>query len=267
MAVRGAATTVLETPQAVGALAAELTLQALLSARRQRGVMTLGCPAGRSPGPTYAALAQLAAERGADLSPLRLIMMDEYVAPSASGWTVCPPDAHYSCARYAEVEIRGRLNAALPAKARVRRDHLLLPDPNAPEAYEDLIESLGGIDVFLLAAGASDGHVAFNPPGSPREATTRVVEIAELTRRDNVATFPDFAHHEEVPRFGVTVGPATIARWSASAIMIVTGEGKREALRRLTATDDYDPDWPATVVHACANARILADAAAAEAAR
>ncbi len=41
-------------------------------------------------------------------------------------------------------------------------------DPADPAAYDRRIAAAGGIDLFLLASGASDGHVAFNPPGSAR---------------------------------------------------------------------------------------------------
>jgi glucosamine-6-phosphate deaminase len=43
---------------------------------------------------------------------------------------------------------------------------------------------------------------------------------------------------------------------------VLHGAGKREAAARLLALDDFDPDWPASIVHACANAQILVDRAA-----
>jgi glucosamine-6-phosphate deaminase len=45
--------------------------------------------------------------------------------------------------------------------------------------------------------------------------------------------------------------------------MLVWGAGKRRTLSRMRATDRYDPDWPATVIHECAAGEILADADAA----
>ncbi len=47
------------------------------------------------------------------------------------------------------------------------------------------------------------------------------------------------------------------------AAMVVLGAGKRETLRRMLAAGRYDPAWPATLVHECADAEIVADAEAA----
>jgi glucosamine-6-phosphate deaminase len=189
----------------------------------------LGCPGGRSLLTTYRALA-----------PLRdttIVMMDEYVP-------VPPRSAHYSCRGFAEREIRG--------------GDLWLPDPDEPQAYDDRIEAAGGIDLFLVASGASDGHVAMLAPGAPRDGRTSVVALAETTRSDNLATFPEFRSIEEVPRHGVSVGLATIA--AARALRLVLhGPDKREATARLLVLDRFDPSWPASIVHDHADARIYVD--------
>ena len=134
-----------------------------------------------------------------------------------------------------------------------------MPDPSAPEAYDRRLATVGGIDLFLLASGAGDGHVAFNPPGSPRDSSSRIVELAEQTRRDNLATFPDFKSIAEVPSHGITIGIASIAELSKAAVMIVWGEGKRIAFRRLSQASAYDPSWPATIAVECLNAELHAD--------
>ena len=239
------------------------TLERLARARDARGVMTLGCPGGRSLRTTYNALARIAAERAIDLSALHIVMMDEYVEARGERWALCSPDAHYSCYRFGDVEIRRSINAGLPDALRIPANNLHVPDPNAPLRYESLIERLGGIDVFLLASGASDGHVAFNPQGCAFGERTRVVELAEATRTDNLATFPEFRDLSEVPRFGVSVGPATIASHSRAAILVLLGAGKTTAVRRVTDASRYDPDWPASVVLECADTQIVADVAAA----
>jgi glucosamine-6-phosphate deaminase len=208
------------------ALAADVLARYDASERRY----LLGCPGGRSLRTTYRALAV------SELDRLVVVMMDEYVG--------APPDAHYSCARFAREEIAAA--------------ETWLPDTGDPTAYDERIAATGGIDVFLLASGASDGHVAFLPPGSPRDGRTSVVEIAESTRRDNLATFPEFASLDEVPRFGVSVGLATIS--DARALrMVLHGADKREAARRLLALDSFDPQWPASVVHDHKDAQIWID--------
>jgi glucosamine-6-phosphate deaminase len=201
----------------------------------------LGCPGGRSLLTTYRALAA----RGPRLDRLQVVMMDEYAG--------APADAHFSCRAFAQREL------ALPLG--LRDDQVWLPDEADPAAYDGRIAGAGGIDVFLLAMGASDGHVAFNPPGSARGGRTAVVELAETTRRDNLATFPQFASLDEVPRRGVSVGLATIA--DARALRLVAhGPDKRDAVRRLLALDRFDESWPASIVHDHPDAEIWIDEAA-----
>jgi len=246
-----------------GEWAAERIVAALegASARGVRAV--LGCPAGRTPRTTYAALARLVARRSLDLSRLDLVMMDDYVAPAPDGgYEPCAIEAAHSCRRFAEHELRALLNAGAPRARQLPAAQVHFPDPRDPARYEDTIASLGGVDLFLLAAGASDGHVAFNPPGSSLATRTRIVELAESTRRDNLATFPTLRSLAEVPRFGVTVGLGTLARHSKAALLLLLGAGKHAALARTLALRSFDPSWPASVVFECANASILADAEA-----
>lgn len=198
----------------------------------------LGCPGGRSLLTTYRALAA----RGDELSRLVVVMMDEYAG--------APQDAHYSCRGFALRELVTPLG--------LRDEQLWLPDVDAPEAYDERIAEAGGIDLFLLASGASDGHVAFVAPGSPREGRTSVVAIAESTRRDNLVTFPAFTSLAEVPTQGVSVGLGTIA--AARALRLVLhGADKRAATARLLELDAFDPDWPASIVHEHDDAEIWVD--------
>lgn len=251
---------VLADPLAVGAALATRIADAIAAAE---GDFLLGCPGGRSPVTTYAALGQLAVERRLDLSRVRIVMMDDYLEPDGDGWRRIPADRHNSCERFARVEIRDVLNAGLPPERQVPADRVHLPNPADPAAYDRWLTELGGIDFFILASGAGDGHVAFNPPGSPADSRTRVVELAEQTKIDNLATFPDFAGVDDVPTHGVTVGIATIAEQSKDAAMVIHGAGKREAFDRVTGVAGYDPQWPATVVNLVAGSTVFADQAAA----
>jgi glucosamine-6-phosphate deaminase len=252
---------IFETPEALGEYAASRVLEKLEAGFAQRGVMTLGCPGGRTPRTTYAALAKQLAGKKIDGSRLHLVMMDEYLDRVEGEWRSPPASAHFSCTGFGEREIRAQLNAGLTKP--IPRENLHVPEALNPERYEDLIAGLGGIDVFLLASGASDGHVAFNPIGTTLRAETRRVELTEATRRDNLKTFPDFRDLSEVPRFGVSVGPGTIARHSHFALLILLGADKAKALSRITSATGYDPTWPATVIHACRAGEILTDRAAA----
>jgi glucosamine-6-phosphate deaminase len=222
----------------------------------------LGCPGGRSLRSTYQALARLA-PADADLSRLVIVMMDEYVVESADGPRRIDPRAHCSCVGFAEREIVGPINAAVPRGRGILPEHVWGPDPAAPPAYDRRIEAAGGVDLFLAASGAGDGHVAFVGPGGDLSGRTSLIDLAEQTRRDNMATFPDFTSLDDVPRLGVSVGLGTIMTLSRAVAMVLVGAAKRASAARILAVADFDPAWPATFIHRCPQPRILLDAAAA----
>lgn len=257
---------ILADPEAVGAEVAALVIARYRARDRERPFL-LGCPGGRSLVSTYEQLAAQAGAEELDLVDLVVVMMDEYAQPGPQGPVAIDDALPHSCRRFGRVDIVGRLNAGRPLSDQIPADHLWVPDPGDPAAYEDRIAAAGGIDLFLLASGASDGHVAFNPPGTQSGACTRVVTLPDSTRRDNLATFPSFGGAlSAVPRLGVTVGVATIRELSAEVVLVVHGRDKGRAAARLTAARGYEADWPATVVADCRAPRLYLDRAAAEAA-
>jgi glucosamine-6-phosphate deaminase len=221
-------------PEALGA-----ALAADVAERVDGRAFVLGCPGGRSLLTTYRALART----GADFSRLVVVMMDEYLP-------VPPTDAPHSSRGFAERELVGPHG--------LRGDQVWLPDPERPYEYDERIARARGIDLFLLASGASDGHVAFIAPGSDPDAGTAVVALAETTRADNRATFPEL---KDVPREGVSVGLGTI-RKARALRLVLHGREKRAAAARLLERDQVDPEWPATIVHDHDDAEIWLDEAA-----
>jgi glucosamine-6-phosphate deaminase len=265
MSERAAATKlrVFESSEAIGEFLAGELLGRIEQSRQSGARFLLGCPTGRTPRPIYGALSKLVADTEQDLSHVTLVMMDEYVVRSRTGFEPAPAAAPWSCHHSARVDIADRLNDRLSPGRRLKDSAVWFPDPNDPPAYDEKIAHSGGIDFFILASGASDGHVAFNPPGSPRESRTRIIELPESTRRDNLQTFPAFGSLESVPTHGISVGIATITA-ARQAVMVLWGKSKALSLARIQSTTQYDTAWPATVVHECAGARILTDAEAAE---
>lgn len=249
---------VFPSPAALGDAVAEDVLARIDQARLTKSRFLLGAPTGRTPKPIFAAMARRLAHGKQDLSPLVLVMMDEYLVASGATLTYASPEHPWSCHYFARVEIAERLNAGLPPAHRLAEDAIWFPDPADPEAYDTRIGRAGGIDLFLLASGASDGHVGFNPPGSSRDSRTRVIPLSDETRRDNLQTFPAFGTLAAVPEHGVSVGIATIAS-AREAIMVVWGAGKRLTLERMRRAERYEPGWPATVIHECPVREILAD--------
>jgi glucosamine-6-phosphate deaminase len=210
------------------------------------GPLLIGVPAGRTLGPVVPVLVDRL--RGAALDHVVLVMMDDYVVDGR----LAPEHAHFSCRRFG-------LDVA--AAIGIGPDQVWSPNPGDPAAYDARIAAAGGIEVFLVAIGASDGHVAFNPPGTTLESRTRIIELADTTRRDNLGTFPEFGSLEAVPTQGVSVGLATILDARRLAV-VAHGSGKAAAVRRTLDSPDFDPDWPATLVHRHADVQLYVDAAA-----
>ncbi|WP_323099548.1 6-phosphogluconolactonase [Intrasporangium sp. YIM S08009] len=252
---------VLPDADAVGDAVASTVLERLEAS--SEGDFLLGCPGGRTAEPTYRALARRVAA-GADVSRLVVVMMDEYVVLDADGVArPVDPALSYSCRGFAERQILAPLADAARRAGTTAPTRVWVPDPVDPLAYDERIEAAGGIDLFLLASGASDGHIAFNQPGTDRESRSHVTPLGEATRRDNMSTFPELTRLELVPTHGVTVGVDTIAAQSREVVMIVCGDHKREAFERIAAADGYEPDWPATIAVECKNPALVADRAAA----
>ena len=254
---------ILSTPDDIGEYVASRILGGIDAATRDGRRYLLGLPTGRTPRPVYAALTRALASAPRSLRHVTLVMMDEYLVEVADGYEYAMDAGAPSCHAFTRTEIVGQINSALPDEFRLRGTQVWFPDPRTPDAYDDQIVQAGGIDFFLAASGAGDGHVAFNPPGSARESRSRVVRLSEQTRRDNLLTFPALGSLDSVPRFGVTVGVSTITA-SREVVMVAWGDEKRTTVSRMLAADCYQPDWPATLIHECPRAEIVVDATAAQ---
>lgn len=255
-----------DTAASMGAAAASMIVDQITRAAQENRRYLLGCPGGRSAASTYADVARRIARDSIPLDHVVIVMMDEYLVDSPTGLVAEDAEALHSCTRFARTEIVGPWHAAAPLGHGIAAEHLWVPDPADPAAYDNALTDAGGIDLFLLAAGASDGHLAFNPPGSTLDSTTRVVTLPDSTRSDNLATFTSFGGDlEAVPRHGVTVGLGTVATQSRSVLMLLHGADKGLAARRIAGAPHHEPDWPATVLADCADPYLFVDRAAARA--
>ena len=188
---------VLQAAKSDGRALAEEIADGITAAQSQGLDYLLGCPGGRSPRSTYAAFAHVVAERSLDLSNVIIVMMDDYVVEVDGQPQRIDPREHCSVEGFALTEILAPLNDAAGPGRGITPDRLWIPDPADPRAYDARITSAGGIDLFILASGDSDGHIAFNAPGAPRDSRTRIVELPESTRRDNLGTFPHCHHLDQ----------------------------------------------------------------------
>jgi len=253
---------VFETPDDLAGNLAAHILDKIQIAKNDNKKFYLGCPSGRSPFETYIKLGEIAGERQQDLSHLSLIMMDDYVFETENGYVNPPENAHYSCQRFAYVDIVDKLNINLPEEKQMSKKNVNFPPTANPETYDEKIKKNGGVDIFIIASGGSDGHIAFNPPGTHADSATRIITLAEETRRDNLGTFPDFKNLSEVPKYGVSIGLKSILELSKELVLIIHGDHKQYAVKRLNDLDDFNSDWPVSIAYRSNNVTAYLDKAA-----
>jgi glucosamine-6-phosphate deaminase len=97
------------------------------------------------------------------------------------------------------------------------------------EDYEKKIKSMGGINLFLCGLG-TDGHVAFNEPGSSLSSITRMKTLCLDTIEDNARFFDNDI--SKVPTHALTVGIKTILD-SKEIVLLVSGRKKALALKMI----------------------------------
>jgi glucosamine-6-phosphate deaminase len=130
--------------------------------------------------------------------------------------------------------------------------------PAACAAYEAAIRGAGGVDLQILGIG-TDGHIAFNEPGSSLASRTRIKTLTRQTRVDNARFFDDDV--DAVPTHCLTQGLATIMD-ARHIILVATGRGKAEAVHHLVE-GAVSAMWPATVLQHHPHVTVLLDDGAA----
>ena len=116
----------------------------------------------------------------------------------------------------------------------VRPENVHILDGNAPDLeiecaqYEEAIQKIGGIDLFLAGIG-EDGHIAFNEPGSSLASRTRVKTLAYDTILANSRFFDDDV--DKVPRMALTVGVQTVLD-AREVVALALGARKAVALKK-----------------------------------
>ena len=137
-----------------------------------------------------------------------------------------------------------------------------LPDGIEPDSekerrrYEELIQSMGSVDLQLLGIG-HNGHIGFNEPA---DAFDKQVHCVNLTQSTIEANKRFFASAEEVPRQAYTMGIQTIMR-SKKILIIANGEGKADIVRD-AFFGPITPMVPASVLQLHNDVTLVADEAA-----
>ena len=183
---------------------------------RNRPTSVLGLATGATPLGTYQELIRMHVEEGLDFSRIVTFNLDEYVGLGPTH----PQSYRYFMQQhlFGHVNIDGR-NTHVP-------DGRALDFEAHCEQYEKAIEEEGGIDLQILGIG-SDGHIAFNEPGSSLGSRTRLKSLTAETLRDNARFFGGL---EEVPRLAITMGVGTILE-SRQCLLLACGQAKAGAIQ------------------------------------
>ena len=175
----------------------------------------LGLATGSTPLGLYKELIRMHKEEGLDFSHVATFNLDEYVGL---------PPGHSQSYHYFMHE-----NLFKDINIEPQNIHIPSGTTNNYEAfcewYEQRIEQCGGIDVQVLGIG-SDGHIAFNEPGSSLGSRTRIKTLSKETIEDN-ARF--FKKKEEVPIYAITMGVGTVLE-ARKLALVANGANKAKAI-------------------------------------
>ena len=94
--------------------------------------------------------------------------------------------------------------------------------------YEAQIKKAGGIDIQVLGIG-SDGHIAFNEPGTSLKSRTSCVYLTPSTIKDNARLFFK-GKEKDVPTRALSMGVGTICE-AKTCILLAFGKGKADAVK------------------------------------
>ena len=126
-------------------------------------------------------------------------------------------------------------------------------DENNLEIYDQKIKEAGGIDIQILGIG-SNGHIAFNEPGTSFNSNTHIVTLKESTISDNSRFFNSI---DEVPKQAITMGLNSIMQ-AKRIILIAFGKNKQEAIYKMMALDPSE-ELPASILQNHPNVTIYCD--------
>lgn len=183
---------------------------------RRRPNSVLGLATGSTPLGMYQELIRMHREEALDFSRVVTFNLDEYIGLG--------PTHPQSYRHFMQKSLFDHLNVE-PRNTHVPDGRALDFDAYCQQ-YERMIEEAGGIDLQVLGVG-SDGHIAFNEPGSSLGSRTRLKTLTEETVRDN-ARF--FGSAELVPRLAITMGVGTILE-SRQCLLLACGASKARAIR------------------------------------
>ena len=206
----------------------------------------MGLATGSSPVGTYQQLIEWYKKGDLDFAQVRTVNLDEYAGLA--------PEHSQSYRRFMQENFFDHIN--------IPRENTHVPNGLAPDLeaecrrYNQVIQSLGGIDIQLLGMG-HNGHIGFNEPGQAFELETHVVDLTDNTIEAN-ARF--FASRDEVPRQAISMGIKSIMQ-AQRIVMVVSGADKADIVRAAFA-GPVVPQVPASILQMHPNFILVGDKAA-----
>jgi glucosamine-6-phosphate deaminase len=204
----------------------------------------LGLPTGSSPIGMYNELTALNEAGKVSFKNVITFNMDEYV-----GLPQEHPESYHS---FMWRHLFGRID--IPKK------NVNILNGNASDlgaegsGYEERILKAGGIRLFVGGIG-SDGHIAFNEPGSSLTSRTRMVRLTTDTKIANSRFFDN--DPAKVPATALSVGVGTVMD-SDEVLIIVNGANKARALRH-AIEEGVNHMWTVSALQMHPNGIIVCD--------
>ena len=201
----------------------------------------LGLATGSSPVGAYQKLIEYYQKGDVDFSTVTSVNLDEYIGLDGTN------DQSY----------RYFMDHNLFDHVNIRKDHTFVPNGCATDIaaegkrYDDLIESLGGIDLQLLGIGL-DGHIGFNEPDDVFIKETHGVTLDESTIEAN-ARF--FASKADVPTGAVTMGMGAIMS-AKKVLLIANGKNKKDIVEK-AFYGPITPRVPASILQLHPNVTVI----------
>lgn len=206
----------------------------------------LGLATGSTPIGTYAQLVEWYNKGDLDFSEVTTVNLDEYKG--------LPRTNDQSYYYFMHQHLFDRVN--------IDPERTNVPNGMEPDAekecgrYEELIRSLGGVDLQLLGLG-HNGHIGFNEPGEAFEKETHCVDLTESTIEANKRFF---ASADDVPKQAYTMGIKTIMQ-AKQILIVVNGENKADIVER-AFFGPVTPEVPASILQLHNDVTLVGDEAA-----
>ena len=142
----------------------------------------------------------------------------------------------------------------------IRPEAINLPDGTNMDAeaeckrYDEVIRSVGGVDLQLLGIG-HDGHIGFNEPGSAFELGTHCVDLKPETIEANKRFFD--GNEDLVPKQAYTMGIKTIMQ-ARKVLVVANGLAKAKAVKAVVS-GPVTPECPGSILQMHPDCILVAD--------